>query len=118
MSKNDINPLAPVTDLIFLKPGATRAELEAICAGARRAGIRAVCVAGSHVSLARHFLEDSEVKVIGTAGFPWGATDSDVKRYETEAAVDADAHEIEAVIHLGWLRDGDHAAIERELRDL
>jgi hypothetical protein len=44
--------------------------------------------------------------------------DSDVKRYETEVAVDAGAHIIELTPNLGRLRDGENALVLRELRDV
>src|SRR5207244_241109 len=63
-------------------------------------------------------LEDSEIKVIGLVGFPFGASDADVKRYETEVAIDHGAHEIEMVVNLGRLKEGDSSYVLRELRDI
>jgi len=57
------------------------------------------------VELTEHLLEDSDVKIATAVGFPLGAMESDVKRYETEAAIDAGAHEIDAVLNIGWLKD-------------
>ena len=73
---------------------------------------------GTHVPLARHALEDSGVKVAAVVGFPLGAMSSDAKRYETEAAVDDGAQEIDLVLSLGRLKDGDDAFVLRELRDV
>jgi len=47
-----------------------------------------------------------------------GASDSDSKRYETEAAVDNGVHEIDMVMNLGRFIDGDHQYIVREIRDV
>ena len=77
-----------------------------------------VCVCGSRVELAHSLLEDSEVKVTGLVGFPLGAADADAKRYETEVAIDHGAQEIEAVLNIGRLKDGDDRYVLRELRDL
>jgi deoxyribose-phosphate aldolase len=63
-------------------------------------------------------LEDSDVKVVSVVGFPLGATWSDVKRFETEAAIDAGAQEIDVVINLGELKDGRDTFVLRELRDV
>jgi deoxyribose-phosphate aldolase len=70
------------------------------------------------VELACTLLEDSEVKVTGLVGFPLGAADADAKRYETEVAVDHGAQEIETVLNIGRLKDGDHRYVLRELRDI
>jgi deoxyribose-phosphate aldolase len=77
-----------------------------------------VCVNGSRVALARHFLEDSDVKIACVAGFPLGANSTDAKRFETEAAVDDGAHEIDVVLNIGRLKDGDDKYILRELCDV
>jgi deoxyribose-phosphate aldolase len=100
------------------RPDATRRDIEELCAEARAQGYHGVCVCGSRVELARTLLEGSEVKVTGLIGFPLGAADADAKRYETEVAVDHGAHEIETVLSIGRLKDGDHQYVLRELRDI
>ena len=47
-------------------------------------------------------------------GFPLGAMDADVKRYETEAAVDMGAGEIDMVMNVGRFKDDDHDYIFEE----
>jgi len=63
-------------------------------------------------------LEETDVKVCTVVGFPLGAMDSDAKRYETEAAVDNGACEIDVLVNIGRLKDGDHKYVLRELRDV
>jgi deoxyribose-phosphate aldolase len=75
-------------------------------------------VNGSFVELACHLLEESEIKVATTVGFPLGATHSDVKRYETEVAIDLGAHEIDVVLNLDWLKEKRDSLVSRELRDV
>ena len=73
---------------------------------------------GSRVELARTLTEESNVQVVALIGFPFGASDSDAKRYEAEIAVDHGAHELDVVINLGRLKDGDTRYVLRELRDI
>jgi len=110
--------LARYIDHTLLKPEASLTEIERLCADAREHGFYAVCVNGSRVVQARHFLEDSDVKVATVVGFPLGATDADSKRFETESAVDNGAQEIDVVINIGRLKDGDDGYVLRELRDV
>src|SRR4051812_29496129 len=110
--------LARLIDHTLLKPEATSADIEKLCAEARAHSFYSVCVNGSRVELARHYLEDSDIKVVATVGFPLGATDSDTKRYETEAAIDAGAHEIDLVLNIGWLKEGLNDPLLREIRDV
>lgn len=110
--------LARFIDHTVLKADASAQDIEKLCAEAREFGFFSVCVNGSRVAQARHLLEDSEVKVAGVVGFPLGAADSDTKRFETEAAIDNGAQEIDVVLNIGRLKEGDHAYVLRELRDV
>ena len=118
MNQLTAKDLARYIDHTLLKPDATARDIEQLCAEARAHNFFAVCVNGSRVELARTLLEDSEVKVACAVGFPLGAMESDVKRFETEAAVDSGAQEIDVVLNAGRLKDGDHRYVLRELRDV
>lgn len=111
-------PLASRANLIFLRPAAIPAELAVACTEARDHSFRALSVSSSWTRQARELLEGSEVLTSCVIGFPWGANDSDVKRYETEVAVDLDAHELEVVLNLSWIKEGAWGFVERELRDI
>jgi len=110
--------LAAFIDHTLLKPDATAAQIEKLCAEAREHKFFSVCVNGSWVAVARHFLEDTGVKVASVAGFPLGAMGSDAKRFEAEAAIDDGAHEIDVVLNIGRLKDGDDKYVLRELIDV
>jgi deoxyribose-phosphate aldolase len=110
--------LAGYIDHTLLKADATAKDIEKLCREAKEHKFYAVCVNGSWVEAARHWLEDTDVKVATVAGFPLGAMEPDVKRFETEAAIDAGAHEIDVVINIGRLKDGDNKYVLRELRDV
>ena len=110
--------LARLIELTLRAADVTCADIERVCAEARRRGVASVCVNGSRVAQAVHFLEESDVKVTGAVAFPLGASDADVKRFETEAAVDYGAHFIEVTANLGRLKDGERAYVLRELRDV
>ena len=113
-----MSDLAKFIDHTLLKPGATRAQIEALCAEAAEHNFATVCVNGSRVELAYSLLEESDVQVATVVGFPLGAMEADVKRYETEAAIDAGAGEIDMVMNVGRFIDGDHDFIVREIRDV
>jgi deoxyribose-phosphate aldolase len=110
--------LARCLDLSLAQPDATRQEIESLCAEAAGAKCRAVCLAGSRVELGRARVEESGVQIVGLVGFPLGVMDGDAKRFETEVAVDQGAQEIEMVLNVGQLKDGDDKQVLRELRDV
>ena len=120
MDKQTFSPaqLAAYIDHTLLKADATAKDIEKLCAEARENKFYSVCVNGSWVAQARHFLEGTDVKVASVAGFPLGAMPGDVKRFETETAIDDGAHEIDVVINIGRLKDGDDKYVFRELCDV
>ena len=113
-----MSELASYIDHTLLKPDATRAQLEQLCAEAAEHQFSTVCVNGSRVELAYSLLEESDVQVCTVVGFPLGAMDADAKRYETEVAVDLGASEIDMVMNVGRFKDGEHDYIVREIRDV
>ena len=113
-----MSELASYIDHTLLKPDATRAQLEQLCAEAAEHQFSTVCVNGSRVELAYSLLEDSDVQVCTVVGFPLGAMDADAKRYETEVAVDLGANEIDMVMNVGRFKDGEYDYIVREIRDV
>jgi len=110
--------LARFIDHTLIRADATIQDIEKLCAEAREHKFHSISVNGSWVVAACHFLEGSEVKVGCAVGFPLGAMSGDVKRFETEAAIDDGAHEIDVVLNLGRLKGGDDKYILRELRDV
>lgn len=103
---------------MLARPYPTRKALEDHCREAQMAAYRAVVVPSSGTALAYEILEGSEVKVITAIGFPFGSSDSDAKRFETEVAVDAGTHEIELVPNIAQLIDADYKSVLREIRDI
>jgi deoxyribose-phosphate aldolase len=110
--------LARYIDHTLLKPDAQSADIEKLCREAVEHGFYSVCVNGSRVELAVSLVEKSEVKVAAVVGFPLGAMDPDVKRYETEVAIDHGAAEIDVVLNIAKLKEGDDRYVLRELRDV
>ena len=103
-------------DHTLLKPEATREQIEKLCAEAREFDFASVCINPSYVSLCYELLKDTNVKVCTVIGFPLGATTSTAKVDETRDAIFAGAEEIDMVINIGRLKDGDYAYVEDEIR--
>jgi len=110
--------LARFIDHTLIRADATVRDIEKLCAEAREHKFYSVSVNGSWIVAADHFLDGSDVKVGCAVGFPLGAMAADVKRFETEAAIDDGAEEIDVVLNIGRLKDGDDKYVLRELRDV
>lgn len=114
----DSSQIARLIDHTLLKPEATANDIRKLCAEAVEHHFWSVCVHGSRVALAASLLEESDVKVAAVIGFPLGASEGDVKRFEAETAIDQGAQELDLVINIGRLKDGEDRTILRELRDI
>jgi deoxyribose-phosphate aldolase len=109
--------LPGIIELPLWRIDATAKDVEDVCRKAREQNLHGICVASSRVELAASFLEDSDLKITALVG-SFGSEDGDVKRYETEIAVDFGAQEIEVCMNIGRLKDGDRKYVLRELRDV
>jgi deoxyribose-phosphate aldolase len=110
--------LARFIDHTLVRANATIRDIEKHCAEAREHKFYSVSVNGSWVIAARHFLDGSEVKVGCAVSLPLGAMSTDAKRFETEAAIDDGAQEIDVMLNVGRLKDGDDKYVLRELCDV
>jgi deoxyribose-phosphate aldolase len=107
--------VAALIDHTLLKPDATRAQVEQLCAEAAEFGFATVCVNPSWVALAAARLRSSPVGVCAVVGFPLGATTSDVKHFETHRVIFDGAREVDMVINIGALKSGDLRIVERDI---
>jgi len=107
--------VATMIDHTLLKPDATRADIEKLCREAAEFHFATVCVNPVWVAESARLLRGSGVGVCSVVGFPLGATNSDVKHYETRRAIFDGAAEIDMVINVGALKSGDLRTVERDI---
>jgi deoxyribose-phosphate aldolase len=109
------NSITRFIDHTVLKPEATSQQIETLCREARQHNFAAVCVNPTHVNLAAELLQGSNVAVCTVIGFPLGATLTEVKVFETEQAIKHGATEIDMVINIGALKDGNLGLVEQDI---
>lgn len=102
-------------DHTLLKANATRAQIEKLCDEALEYNFASVCVNTCWVPLAHEKLAGSDVKTCCVVGFPLGAMLSEAKAAETRLAVEAGADEVDMVINIGWLLDGEYDAVRDDI---
>ena len=102
-------------DYTNLKPDATRADIEELCKIAKERGYASVCVNGAYVALCRQLLRGSGVGVACVVGFPLGASTTEVKAFEAAKAVEDGADEIDMVMAVGALKDGDFDYVAKDI---
>ena len=113
-----VESFAERVERILLHPLATREEVQRLCEEARLNAFYGVGVPSSWVEEAYELIDSSSLKISCLIGFPFGSADADVKRFETEVAVDNGAHEIELMPNYGFIKSGDYPRLLRELRDV
>ena len=107
--------LAKTIDHSELRPGATCADIERLCAEALAHGFATVCVNPAWTPLCVERVSGSAVKVCPAIGFPLGATTTLVKIEEVREAVALGAGEADMVINIGALKSGDLGFVEDEI---
>jgi len=108
--------LSQYFDHTLLNPAATLNDVKQICREALEYEFCSVCVNPVHVAFAARELAGSNVKVCSVIGFPLGAGTSFIKAAETKQAVDDGAREIDMVINVGALKDGNLNFVEKDIR--
>lgn len=106
---------AALIDHTLLKANTTKEEIKQLCEEAKTHSFASVCVNPTWVKFAAEVLRDSKVKVCTVIGFPLGATTSLVKAFETKDAITNGAEEIDMVLNIGALKDGDDATVRADI---
>jgi len=113
--ENDPIQVAALIDHTLLKPTAAEAQIEALCQEAMQYNFASVCINPTHVKLASQLLRDSAVKTCTVIGFPLGANTTQVKVFETEETIKDGAEEVDMVINIGALKQGNDDLVEQDI---
>ncbi len=108
--------LAKFIDHTLLKPEAKQSDIEKFCQEAVAHGFFSVCVNSSWVKEAVLHVQGTGVAVAAVTGFPLGAMGTAAKAFETGQAVADGATEIDTVIQVGRLKQGDDSYILADLQ--
>lgn len=110
--------IAKYIDHTILKATTTSKEVEKLCLEAKEYGFYSVCVNGCFVKECKELLKDSDVKIAAVVGFPLGAMTKTAKVFEAREAIANGANEIDMVINIGKLLEGDSKYVEDEIREI
>lgn len=103
-------------DHTLLKPDASKEQIIKLCQEAREGDFASVCVNPCNIPLAKKLLEGSDVKVCCVIGFPLGAMTTSSKVFEARDAVEQGADEVDMVLNIGRLKDGEDDYVRNEIR--
>lgn len=108
--------LAKYIDHTILKANATTEQVKAICEEAVEYDFMSVCVNSVHTAFVAEQLKDSDVKTCTVVGFPLGAMLSEAKAFETSLAVKNGADEIDMVLNVGAIKDGNYDLVRDDIK--
>ena len=114
--------VSSLIDHTLLRADASKAAIHALCREAHEQHFYSVCVNPCHVRTAVHSLSKlssssspPSVKVAAVCGFPLGASTATVKCAEARELRELGAHEVDVVVNIAALQDGDDTYVLDEL---
>ena len=113
----DVKEILRHVDHTLLAPTATWEEIRQICDDGIKYGCASVCIPQTYVAHAAHYIAEQQhygfgqLPVCTVIGFPNGYVPSGIKCMEAESAVADGATEIDMVINLGWVKEGQYDKI-------
>ncbi len=111
--------VARAIDHALLKPEATASQIDALCDEAVRYGFGAVCINPVWVGRVAKRLDamprEERPGVVSVAGFPLGASTTATKSDEARRAIGDGATEIDMVVDVGSLLDGDGPSVRADI---
>ena len=103
-------------DHTLLKPEATWPQIQTLCDEAIANHTASVCINTCYVKQAVEYMA-GRIPVCCVVGFPLGAMDTASKAFEAKTAIENGAAEVDMVINIGRLKNGEYDAV-REVMGL
>lgn len=105
-------------DHTVLRADAGEEEINAVCQEAIQYHFASVCVNGARTRQVSNLLLDTDVEVCTVVGFPLGAMSTMAKKIETLTAIEDGAGEIDMVINVGAVKDGDWGYVKKDIEEV
>lgn len=102
-------------DHTVLKADSKKADVLRVIEEAKAHHFYSVCINPAWVSLAANELAGSDIQVCTVIGFPLGANTSATKAFETKDAIANGATEVDMVINIGALKDGEDELVQKDI---
>ena len=105
-------------DHTLLKAYAKEIDIKYLCDEAKGYNFKSVCVNPCFVKYAKEQLKDSDVLVCTVIGFPLGANSTKTKVFEAVDAINNGADEIDMVINISMVKDGNYEYVYNEIKEV
>ncbi len=111
----DYKEILSHVDHTLLKPEATWPQIQTLCDEAIQYGCASVCINTCYVKQAVAYMA-GRCKVCCVVGFPLGAMDTASKAFEARTAIENGASEVDMVINIGRLKNGEYDAVRDDIK--
>lgn len=108
--------LAKYIEHTLLKPTATCEQITKLVEEAVQYGFFGVCINPAYVRFAKNIAEGTDVKIVTVVNFPLASNTIDTTLVQVHQALSEGADEIDTVINLGALKEGDYKRVTDEIR--
>ena len=105
-------------DHTLLKPYASKEAMQAFCNEAKELKVKMVAINSYYTKFCKELLKDTTIHVGAAMSFPLGQTTIAVKAFETIEAIKDGADEIDYVLNLAKVKDGDFTYIKEEMETI
>lgn len=109
-----MNRLNTYIDHTNLKADARLCDIKKLVDEASEHDFYSVCVNSTYVKDIKSYNKD--VRIAAVVGFPLGAMATRAKAFEAKCAIEDGASEIDMVIEIGRLKDGDYAYVLEDIK--
>ena len=109
--------IAAYIDHTLLKPTATWNQIKELCEEAVRYKTASVCIPPNYIARVKSAF-GGELKIATVIGFPLGYETTAAKAEETATAIDDGADEIDMVINITDVKNGDYDLVKKEIETL
>ena len=113
----DVKNILSKCDHTLLLQTSTWEQIRKICDEGMLYQTASVCIPPCYVEKAKAYVQD-KLKICTVIGFPNGYNTTAVKVFETKDAIEKGADEIDMVINIGMLRQGEENALVEEIRQI
>ena len=104
-------------DHTLLKQTATWEQIRKLCDEGLKYQTASVCIPPCFVRRAKEYVGD-HLAICTVIGFPNGNTTTQAKEAEAKEVLEAGADEIDMVINVGMVKEGDYGAVQQEIETL
>ena len=113
----EVKEILSKCDHTLLAQTATWKEIRAICDDGMKYGCASVCIPASYVKQAAEYVA-GKLPICTVIGFPNGYDTTAAKCFMAADAVSNGAEEVDMVINLGWVKEGQYDKILQEINSV